>query len=383
MHVLQVGRDSWPHITERWSKFGIRTTCIPAAKVLDVIGDPVWRSSQWADGIALVAVQDDAKQHLTDQFEPAHAVAVAKRLRMLPETVAMPDGRRWNAIPIFLVGRMTGVQFGPGIFQLEGVTEDILYMLPLEPSSDYGAKTLIEVVRRYRQRILSELDQLGFLVTYEAGRYRLGPALRPRSELYGRYYFGPADRRTDRIVTIDRDLLGVQLEIEQFEALINRKDVREQELQIFFEDHPYFLSLLSQPVPHVRLRGPGGKILIPDLVLKPLATVRRDSKWEVLELKLPAAKLLAGKGSRRRLSRDVWKAVSQLREYGEYFADPRNEAQITDVLGHALKRPKLAVLIGRIQDAEVEALEGQQAYLTDVRIVTYDEILQQQRALLA
>ena len=40
----------------------------------------------------------------------------------------------------------------------------------------------------------------------------------------------------------------------------------------------------------------------------------------------------------------------------------------------------LGVLIGRLANTDVEALEDQQRYLTDVKIVTYDEILEERQA---
>ncbi|HEX7767881.1 MAG TPA: Shedu anti-phage system protein SduA domain-containing protein, partial [Nitrospira sp.] len=236
-------------------------------------------------------------------------------------------------------------------------------------------------IRNYRQNVLNELDNLGFIVTYEAGRYRLGPALKPRPDLVGYYYFGPADMRPDRFVTVDRDLVGVQLEVELLEALLNKKDTSEGDFQKFFAEYPHFLSTLAIPMPHVQLRDETGKLLVPDFILKPIVATQRDSRWEVLDLKKPQASLIVGKGSRRRLSHNVQEAIRQLRDYGDYFADPRNGGTVERALGHRLRRPKLGVLIGRMVASELEALEIEQNRLPDVRIITYDEILDQQRAL--
>lgn len=384
MHVLQIARISRSDVVEHWSKFGIGTTYVPAATFLEVLtGDERFRE-RTVDAIALIADgrMPGARNLAADPFESADALNLAEQLRLLPAAVAMADGRKWSAIPIAVLVASTDMSYGFGFPALGAhLSARNIALFSLDAATDFAAHELVKLISDYRQLVLSELDNLGFVVSYEAGRYRLGPALRPRKELAGHYYFGAADQRGDRVVTVDRDMLGIQVEVEQFEALINKPGVREQELQTFFEDHPYFLSLLAQPVPHVRLQDGTGKLLIPDLVLKPLVAARRDSNWEVLELKLPNAKLTAGKGARRRLSHEVWKAITQLREYGSYFADPRNEAQVRAALGHALKRPKLAVLIGRSKDDAIDAVEDQQAYLSDVRIVTYDEILEQQKLL--
>jgi hypothetical protein len=44
--------------------------------------------------------------------------------------------------------------------------------------------------------------------------------------------------------------------------------------------------------------------------------------------------------------------------------------------------PELAVLIGRLSDSDQELLDKAQAREPDVRIVTYDEVLQHQQHLL-
>lgn len=136
-------------------------------------------------------------------------------------------------------------------------------------------------------------------------------------------------------------------------------------------------------MPHVQLSDGTGKVLIPDFVLKPIVAVQRDSNWEVLDLKKPQAKLLAGSAQRVRLSQEVMRAIAQLRDYGDYFKDPSNSATVASTLGHPLRHPKLAVLIGRLpRTDQVEALEQAQAREPDVRIVTYDEIAATQKGLL-
>jgi hypothetical protein len=232
--------------------------------------------------------------------------------------------------------------------------------------------------------LLDDLDNLGFLVKRENGRYRVGPALKARRELESEYYHSAGDRRKHgkhKLFTVDRDLYGIQYEIEQFEALINKADINEGDLQQFFESNPHFLAAaqLMQAIPHARLEDENGRLLIPDFILKPIVAMKRDSKWEILDLKKPDTKLLIGKQQRVQFSHQVMKAITQLRDYGEYFKDSRNSETVGRVLGHQLKHPKLAVLIGRLQEDRVEALERAQSREPDVRIVTYDEILDNQK----
>ena len=76
-------------------------------------------------------------------------------------------------------------------------------------------------------------------------------------------------------------------------------------------------------------------------------------------------------------------AIRQLRDYGDYFSNPENTNEVARVLGHPLRHPRLGVLIGRLPKGdEIEALELEQARCPGIRIVTYDEILEQQRSVL-
>jgi hypothetical protein len=229
--------------------------------------------------------------------------------------------------------------------------------------------------------LLDEFSNLGYLVFEDHGRFRVAPALVPREVREGELYSAAGDTRPpSHYFTVDRDVVGIQYEVETFEALIGRENVSEFELQRFFEENPHFLTLNQfEAIPHPTFprseRGP----LIPDFILRPIVAQQRDSRWEVLDLKLPQVRLTAGPPDRPRLSHDVHKALAQLRDYRNYFQQDVNARLIEEVLGHRLRRPRLAVLIGRMpRGAGVEALEAAQAEQT-VRIVTYDEILEGQR----
>jgi Domain of unknown function (DUF4263) len=139
-------------------------------------------------------------------------------------------------------------------------------------------------------------------------------------------------------------------------------------------------SALFNVLPHVRLEQ-DARVLIPDFILKPIVAAQRDSEWEVLDLKRPDARLLVGKANRSRLSHEVMNAITQLRDYGDYFRNPQNALDIGVKLGYRLRFPKLAVLVGRLRNADSEALALAQERERDVRIVTYDEILEKQKRL--
>jgi hypothetical protein len=313
-------------------------------------------------------------------------VSFVRKLRNLDSYIAMRDGRKWCAIPVIV---LITEGFYPNLVIPDSLDAIVIFSRG-NVLADLG--NVRQEVDKYRQRLLDELDNLGLLVSYENGRYRVGPALTPRDrKVEGNFYFGPADARPrtrGRYFTVDRDNFGIQFEVEQFEALINKADVTELDIQKFFEENPHFLLIarLMQALPQVRLPDDTGKLLIPDFILKPIVALQRlrDSNWQVLDLKRPQAKLLAGPSDHRRFSSEVFQAITQVKDYRDHFNNPQNTAAVDKLLGHPLKHPRLAVLIGRMpSSSEVELLEKEQSREPEVSVVTYDEILERQKGLMA
>ncbi len=337
-----------------------------------------------ADVIACVVHPDSTPKSITEYQRltlASVAAKVVKELRSLQNFQAMKDGRKWAAVPFVMIVNH--------LFNREGIRETVDANVT-DISGDYtkNLNDIREIVSDYWQRLLGELDNLGLIITYEQGRYRVGPGLAARDEgLESALYYSPADRKQgtqDKYFTLNRDVLGIQYEIELFEALINSPDVQELDLQRFFEENPHFLAptKLMQPLPHVSLVDNCGKVLVPDFVIKPIVAAQRDSNWQVLDLKHPQAKLLAGRSNHKRFSQDVMKAINQVKDYKDYFENPAHASVVTESLGQPLRHPRLGVLIGRMPtNSDMEPLENAQAREPEVRIVTYDEILETQKQL--
>lgn len=383
LQVLEIAPFTARSFNERWERIGISSVRAPIDRALELIRAPASRESIFdAVVIRITHSQDDPATNSPESEEAA--LLLVDEIRSLPSNVAMFDGKQWRSIPIVLT-TLESESFAEGFSADDGPARDVdarfVVAVPHQ-DNNYGGDLVRKTVESYREAVLSELDSMGFIVQYDRGRYRVSAALKPREELEGRYYFGPGDLRPAGYVTVYRENFGIQVEVEEFEALINRADVSERELQTFFERNPHFLSESHTPLPQVRLSKPDGSLLIPDFILKPIVAQQRDSRWEVLDLKLPQERLLAGRGSRARLSSAVMSAIRQLRDYKEHLEHPAHAREIKELLGHSLRRPQLGVLIGRLANTDVEVLEREQQYLRDVKIVTYDEILEEQRSLI-
>ncbi len=383
MNLLVTGRENSSVEVDELQKRNCTVDLLPTERLLDLLKK--YPSTLIADAIVcFIDIEVWELGSPPTDLETAGEI-FAREVRRLPDSCAMLDGRKWKAIPIVMVLSGTGVAFSKERIGIVASAEAIVLA---EARKDFEPtfRSINTAVRDYRQRILAEFSNLGFLVSYENGRYRVGPAVSPIGELEGFLYDARRDQRDwkGRFFTFDRDPNGVQHEIGQFEALINSRQTSEHELQRFFEDSPHFLddTRTSLPMPHVRLEDQKGNLLIPDFVIKPIVAYRRDSNWRVLDLKKPDVNLLAGNLPHTRFSHEVTQAITQLRNYGDYFRDSENTKRVSTVLGHELKYPSLAVLIGRLRELDVEQLEKAQSREPDVRIVTYDEILERQRRLM-
>jgi Domain of unknown function (DUF4263) len=383
VNLIVTGRENATTEVDELRKRHCAVDILPNERLLDILKQEL-APLLMADAIVCFIDIDESEMGSppTQGVESAAGQRFVREMRRLPDSSAMPDGRKWKAIPIVVVLSGAETYLSREIFGALAASEAVEFV---EAAQDFDPtfRAIDGAVRNYRQRVLAMFSDLGFLVSYQDGRYRVGPAMNPSGSLEGFFYDARLDKRDlqGRFFTVDRDPSGIQYEADLFEALVNGPGTDEYQLQKFFVENPHFLAdaRLSQPLAHVRLEGQAGDLLIPDFVIKPIVAYQRDSNWEVLDLKKPSVRLLAGNSRHVRLSHEVTQAITQLRDYGDYFRNPENTQRVSHALGHPLRYPRLAVLIGRLRESNVEELEKAQSREPDVRIVTYDEILERQQ----
>jgi hypothetical protein len=171
-------------------------------------------------------------------------------------------------------------------------------------------------------------------------------------------------------------------EATELEKLINEVTVRERDLQEFFERHPHLLAGASydKVVAHPILARDQDGPLIPDFMLEPAGGGFAD----IMDLKLPRVRLVAGRSDRLRLTAHVAEAIAQVREYRAYFEDSAQRQAVQDRYGLQAYRPTAAVLIGRDPGPGPDKFELKR--LLDelpghVKLITYDDLLRQVRNL--
>jgi hypothetical protein len=173
----------------------------------------------------------------------------------------------------------------------------------------------------------------------------------------------------------------MERKISDFEKLINEAELKEPDLQSYFEANPEFLffgTKYKKIFPRPVLEREGTSNLVPDFLLERVT----DGYCDILDIKLPDKGMLVGRDDRRRFSYAVEDAIAQVSEYREYFNDPRNIENIEKKYGIRIYKPNIVVLIGDSKNIDVEELIKIRDRRKDGEVVTYSELVGQMRALL-
>ncbi len=323
----------------------------------------------------------------TDIIHPdGSGVDLIREIRSLSDDLLFPGGLRARHVPIVVLsGSLT-----------DSTCEAIAAIdrkVPLihKPFSSVALIQAVDsVLSEYRHAVLQELEEIGLAVAWQGGRYQILVAYRQKPErpverpVEGRLFGGsPAAvaKGYGRLVLL-ADRTGVaERSIAEFETLLNDARTAEPDLQAFFERHPAFLrghdfdSYWSQPTLGRSAKG----VVRPDFVLQPRALRDLPWNWRLIELKHPQAPVVTGSHFHPGFSQRVNRGLTQLRDYSQFFADPRNATLLEERFGGVVPRPKLVLTIGRLPSKDMARLTSLREREPDVEITTYDEVLEFRR----
>lgn len=132
------------------------------------------------------------------------------------------------------------------------------------------------------------------------------------------------------------------------EALVGSPATSEADLQAFFTENPHFLLGLDETYcevkPHVVLASPAETKLVPDFMVR----LEDPGRVALIELKKPAANILAGNREGGVIGRVAAQAIKQLMEYADAVSTRPARAELVKSIGFAPYDPCLVVLIGRV-----------------------------------
>jgi len=268
------------------------------------------------------------------------------------------------------------------IGQLVQKTEDELL------ATEIGIKSLQELKEILTEMGLSlgmHLETMQFTSEKESQKYEFVAIgfLGNRLKLFslhrdGRFVFLDEINAYGGVYVITSETLALKQAIDELETFINNKDLREEDLQDFFKRNPEFILNDEYRKAHskVVLEKENQETLVPDFILEPYNSERLCA---ILDLKLPSAKVWVLKKNRPRFSSAVFEAVSQLREYSQFFEHDHNRLQILNEYGLLVYRPKLFVIIGRRGPVDPLVRRRIEIGTPDTTVLTYDDIIEKLR----
>jgi hypothetical protein len=158
------------------------------------------------------------------------------------------------------------------------------------------------------------------------------------------------------------------------EDLINSPNVKESDLQNFFELHPELLNMgeYAYVYPQLDLVREDGSVLRPDFVLEPAS----GPLCTIVDLKLPMKKLIVKTKNRQRFSAKIYEYIAQLREYSNYFDSYENRSWFRKTYGKEGLKPRLILVVGKDYPKEDYQLLNQlRPSIEPIKIITYDELI--------
>lgn len=316
---------------------------------------------------------------------PTGGIEFIKKVRSLPDELTIAEGLRLRRVPIVVI---TGGGFRAAREWLPKIDSNIPIIEKGRAPKETVLIAVNEVMRRYRHEILSELQHIGMAFVWQGGRYQIvdAYAAHPSARIETKYLDGSPDavgQAYSRLVLVADRWRLAQVAIEQFDNLLNNPKATERDFQEFFKLHPEFLlrgeydSFWAEPV---LKSGHTNLTIRPDFVLQPHAVRSRGWNWAIVDLKRHNVPLLTHRRFHIDLSHHVYRVATQLKDYEQFFADPRNHEIIRRRFGGVTPRPKLVAVIGRLPLTNNDEYAVLRSRITGVTVTTYDEILEFRRA---
>jgi hypothetical protein len=315
-------------------------------------------------------------------------LGILKAIRTLDARLTFRGGVRARAIPVIF-----GATDSADFVETEHLNQ--FGRFARRPFGDANAcKQIIDAVTsgisEWRQRLLRELEYVGYSVTQDAlGRTQVSHVLqrkRREGELLADEAT-PGALRASQYLILAEDFIEsygrydkLKFLIDNYERIAANEGIKpETVFQRFFEENSDLLKrnafeqLWAKPV--LRLPEDPKRSYQPDFVLRPRIAATVGTQWEILDLKLPDDPVVTSGAFHTAFSAKLTRAVQQLRNYREYFSRVDTRDQLIERFGFQPVHPRVAVLIGRRNRTDgLEKAQGSAAL--DVSIITYDDIVE-------
>jgi CheY-like chemotaxis protein len=298
-----------------------------------------------------------------------------KKIRNIPDNVLYHNGLRLKYVPIVVITTMDGDSIRNAITE---ISTDIIHHLK-NTDIENLTKNIIKSVAQYRNKITEEFSNGGFSIQFEDGKYNICKTYDLAPFLETKYFEGmsnSASKALTRKILIQNTSSVAKISISIFEDLINQPKTKEKDFQEFFRLFPEFLLENNYDVLYSEKSiGNSFKKYRTDIVAQPRGLHLESDKWALIELKKHTEQILTNTKYHANFSKVVYNAIRQLKNYQEYYSDPRNTEEIKKNFNGILPNPKMCLLIGRTPKGKENLFRKMRSQFPEICITTYDEVL--------
>lgn len=280
------------------------------------------------------------------------------------------------------------------------VATDAFYYLATNVASALADEALDRIARHFRRKFGRGIQQFGLATPQsmaggarsETERYILDLLGMPSSYYFmarqGRISVVPATEHGWYLVDRGGNMAPATATsalprnddgLSDLEALINSARTSEADIQRFLQERPHFIFALDERYaevrPHVGLVSPASTALVPDFLIRH----EDSSRWDMIELKKPSAPIRVTRRRVEEIGKDAAHAIRQLMDYRDAVSTPSARKALTKAYGAAPFEPCPLVVIGRGTPKSQFRWRSSRAGVPDVRLVTYDFLLERAR----
>lgn len=314
---------------------------------------------------------------ITDINHPnTNGLEVIQRIKNYSDTILYHNGLRLKHIPIIILSMTQG---NPDIVQkLNRITKDITF-LSKTAGVDEILKSIVKNIATYRKDIIQEFTNEGFSIQFEAGKYNISRSYDLPPFIQTKYFEGiapAASKAATRKILIQNTSAIGKVSINLLEQLLNNTKTTEKDLHEFFLLFPEFLLDNSYDVLYSEnfFNNQSTKLRT-DIVAQRRGLENVAEEWRIIELKKHTERILTDKKYHSNFCKSVYNAITQLKNYSDYFSDPKNAEEIKKKYNGIIPNPKLSLVIGKTPEGKANLFTKMKRQYPDISITTYDEIL--------
>ncbi len=384
-------------VSQRPGRAGYKLALM-GASVAQVHYDRAIATMKYALRVADAVVVDTTDGNVLTNSQVIWGINLARAIHGLPNYISMPNGTRWNGIPIALLVEddqvAAAVASDPGLrFVVPCITQPRWnwYYDYVDPWQDIYERIDKAAYENTLQR-LEEMQSLGHRFQIKDDRWirLIPPSMRRRfgalPEIESTLYDGGSDsllrhRRKEYDSWTGRDVVliersAVERDLSKYENLVSKAH-SEAEMQRFYEQSPYVLGAGAyETTAHPAFQSnDASSPMYPDLVHHSFNSGLVPKAAKIIELKTPRTRLLTKTGLDWHWARQAMAGLAQTRRYAAHAKERQYKHQMEAVFGEAPKRIEKLLIAGNAGKYDHERLALARSYDNDIEVRGYDEML--------